>query len=178
MAAQEGGKPVFSILSPAECEAVLSRNHIGRLAFINDGRVDIEPVSYVASGPWLFMRSAEGAKLAALAHTPYVAFEVDEVKSAIDWQSVVVRGTIYWLADDGRYVDRSTLDRAIEALRSFQPQALGDDDPTPFRRTIYGLHTDLMTGRKSEPDVDQRSDRATPAGPQPRSSRRHTPDGS
>ena len=176
MTDHHGQKPIFSILSGAECDAVLSRNHIGRLAFINGGRVDIEPVSYVAAGSWLFMRSAEGAKLEALAHTPYVAFEVDEAKSAFDWQSVVVRGTIYWMADDGRYVDHSTLDRAVQALRSFQPHALLDEDPTPFRRTIYGLHIDLMTGRKAELGAVSAEQGAALAS-HSHAARRHTPDG-
>jgi nitroimidazol reductase NimA-like FMN-containing flavoprotein (pyridoxamine 5'-phosphate oxidase superfamily) len=143
-------KPIFSVLTAAECHEVLSRNNLGRLAFLNANRVDIEPVSYVDADSWLFMRSAHGAKLDALGHTPYVAFEVDEVKSPFDWRSVVARGTIYLIADDGRHVDRETVDRAVQALRSFQPEALGDDDPTPFRRTVYGLHIDLLTGRKAE----------------------------
>ena len=143
-------KPVFSALSDNEAWEVLARNHLGRLAFMNANRVDIEPVSYVASASWLFMRSAGGAKLDALAHTPYVAFEVDEVKSAFDWRSVVARGTIYLMSDEGRYVDHAILDRAVQALRSFQPEALREDDPTPFRRTVYGLHVDLITGRKAD----------------------------
>jgi nitroimidazol reductase NimA-like FMN-containing flavoprotein (pyridoxamine 5'-phosphate oxidase superfamily) len=143
-------KPVFSTLSEDEARGVLARNHLGRLAFMNANRVDIEPVSYVASEAWLFMRSAGGAKLDALAHSPYVAFEVDEVKSAFDWRSVVARGTIYLMSDDGRYVDHTIVDRAIEALRSFQPQAFRDDDPTPLRRMVYGLHVDHVTGRKAE----------------------------
>ena len=150
MTTRDAHKPMFSTLSDAECHSLLARNHTGRLAFMNANRVDIEPVSYVAEGSWLFMRSAGGSKLEALAHTPYVAFEVDEVHSAFDWRSVVARGTIYWMADDGRYVDEATVDRAVEALRSFQPHALRDEDPTPFRRTVYGLHIDLLTGRKSE----------------------------
>ena len=150
MTTRDAHRPMFSSLSDAECHALLARNHTGRLAFMNANRVDIEPVSYVAEGSWLFMRSAGGSKLDALAHTPYVAFEVDEVKSALDWRSVVARGTIYWMADDERYVDETTVERAVEALRSFQPQALRDEDPTPFRRTVYGLHIDLLTGRKAE----------------------------
>jgi len=167
-------KPVFSTLTDDEAWAVLSRNHLGRLAFMNANRVDIEPVSYVAADAWLFMRSADGAKLEALAHSPYVAFEVDEVKSPFDWRSVVVRGTIYLMSDDERHVDQATVDRAVEALRSFQPRALRDEDPTPFRRTVYGLHVDLLTGRKGalEANAGQASHVATP-----RSTRRHTPDG-
>jgi nitroimidazol reductase NimA-like FMN-containing flavoprotein (pyridoxamine 5'-phosphate oxidase superfamily) len=176
MATHDVKKPVFSILSEPECKALLSRNHIGRLAFTNANRIDIEPVSYVADGAWLFMRSAAGAKLESLAHSPYVAFEVDEVKSPLDWQSVVVRGTIYWMSDAARHIDDFMLDRAINALRSIQPHAFSDDDPTPFRRTIYGLHIDLMSGRKSEVATQEVSGQS-PTTPAPRSAHRHTPDG-
>ena len=172
MSTRDAHKPMFSSLSDAECHAFLARNHTGRLAFVNSNRVDIEPVSYVAEGAWLFMRSASGTKLESLAHTPYVAFEVDEVKGPFDWRSVVARGTIYWMADDGRYVDETIVERAIEALRSFQPYALREQDPTPFRRTVYGLHIDLLTGRKAEMGTA-----ASPAEVAPPRSPRHTPDG-
>jgi nitroimidazol reductase NimA-like FMN-containing flavoprotein (pyridoxamine 5'-phosphate oxidase superfamily) len=176
MALHDKKKRIFSILSADECNAVLSRNHIGRLAFVNFGRVDIQPLSYVAAGSWLFMRSAGGSKLDALAHTPYVAFEVDEAKNPSDWRSVVVRGTIYWMFDDERHVDNATLERAVEALRSFQPQALRDEDPTPFRRTLYGLHIDLMTGRKAELWAGRAADLPT-ITPPTHSSRRQSADG-
>jgi len=170
MTTREPHRPLFSSLSDAECHSLLERNHTGRLAFMNANRVDIEPVSYVAVGSWLFMRSAGGSKLEALAHTPYVAFEVDEVKSALDWRSVVARGTIYWMADDGQYVEEATVDRAVQALRSFQPHALRDDDPTPFRRTVYGLHIDVLTGRKAEIGDSTSQPDTAPS----RSSRPHT----
>jgi nitroimidazol reductase NimA-like FMN-containing flavoprotein (pyridoxamine 5'-phosphate oxidase superfamily) len=176
MTSKNSNRPVFTTLSHDEAWSVLSRNHLGRLAFMNANRVDIEPVSYVAVESWLFMRSAGGAKLDALAHSPYVAFEVDEVKSAFDWRSVVARGTIYLMADDGRYVDHAIVDRAIEALRSFQPQALRDDDPTPFRRTVYGLHVDVLTGRKAELASSSSADEPA-ATPNAHTSHRHTTDG-
>jgi hypothetical protein len=148
---------------------------MGRLAFVNEKLVDIEPVNYTAADGWLFMRSAEGAKLEALAHTPYVAFEVDEIKGPFEWQSVVARGTIYLMADDGRYVDQATVDRAVSALRSFSPAALTDDDPTPFRRTVYGLHVDVLSGRSAS--LKPGADHPPVAPAEPRSPRRRTPDG-
>ncbi len=168
--------PLFSTLSPKECWAVLSAHHVGRLAFVNEKLVDIEPVNYTAADGWLFMRSADGAKLEALAHSPYVAFEVDEIKGSFDWRSVVARGTIYLMADDGRYVDQATVDRAVSALRSFSPAALTDDDPTPFRRTVYGLHVDRLSGRSAS--LEQSATHSPVAPIAPRSpKRRRTPDG-
>jgi nitroimidazol reductase NimA-like FMN-containing flavoprotein (pyridoxamine 5'-phosphate oxidase superfamily) len=177
MAPTNTNKPVFATLTDEESWAVLSRNHLGRLAFMNASRVDIEPVSYVAADSWLFMRSAGGAKLDALAHSPYVAFEVDEVKNPFDWRSVVARGTIYLMSDDGRHVDHATVERAVEALRSFQPNALGDEDPTPFRRTVYGLHVDLVTGRKATLQTETGSELSA-ATSHERPARRRGSDGS
>jgi nitroimidazol reductase NimA-like FMN-containing flavoprotein (pyridoxamine 5'-phosphate oxidase superfamily) len=123
---------------------------VGRVAFIVDSIVDIEPVSYAASGSWIFIRSAEGTKLEAFAHHPYVAFEVDEIDGPFDWRSVVAHGTIYWMAETTQPVDRLEFQRALQALRSFAPQTLTGSDPTPFRRTIYGIHVDRLDGRRAE----------------------------
>lgn len=57
--------PVFTELMDDGCRAVLHRNHVGRVAFLNDRVVDIEPVHYAAADSWIFIRSAEGTKLEA-----------------------------------------------------------------------------------------------------------------
>ena len=143
-------KPVFTALTDEECRAVLSRNHVGRVAFLSDGVVDIEPVHYASTNSWIFIRSAEGAKLEAFAHCPYVAFEVDEIDAPFDWRSVVAHGTVYVMADDTIGVDRRDFERAVRALRSFVPQTLRKGDPTPFRRTVYGIHLERVAGRRAE----------------------------
>ena len=143
--------PIFRVLSDRECGALVKRNHIGRLCFINAGRPDVTPIHYVASREWIFMRSAPGGKMEAFAHSPYVAFEVDEIDDVFDWRSVVVRGTIYMLPDDGTEIERKALTRALRALRSFVPGALTNEDPTPDREIVYGIHIDTMTGRAAEP---------------------------
>lgn len=150
MPPRKARKPVFLALTDEECRAVLGRNHVGRLAFINHGVVDIEPVHYIVGDSWIFVRSAEGAKLHAFAHNPYVAFEVDEVDGTFDWRSVVAHGTIYLMSEHGDRADRSDFEHALDALRSFIPETLTEDDPTPFRNTIYGLHVDKVAGRGAE----------------------------
>lgn len=150
MPSRKARKPVFAALTADECGEVLGRNHVGRLAFLSEGIVDIEPVHYIAADSWIFVRSAEGAKLEAFAHNPYVAFEVDEVHGTFDWRSVVAHGTIYLMSERGDRADRSDFELALDALRSFIPETLTDDDPTPFRNTIYGLHVDKLAGRCAE----------------------------
>lgn len=167
--------PEFTVLTTDECWSVLERNHVGRIAFLNQGVVDIEPVHYVANDLWVFARSAEGAKLEAFGHHPYVAFEVDEVADTFDWCSVVVHGTVYLMSQQGNRADRLAFERALESLRSFIPGTLADADPTPLRRTIYGIHADRLSGRRavSRPAQAAKSRVARPRTPRtPR-----TPDG-
>lgn len=154
--------PVFSVLDDAECRAVLSRNHVGRIAFIHERLVDIVPVSYTADGDWLFIRSAQGAKVEAFEHAPYVAFEVDEVRSATAWRSVVVHGTIYFLSAAGTASERQTHDRALSALGLGPDHVRGSDDRTPFRQIVYGIHVDKFTGRAADP-AGSSSGKALPA---------------
>src|SRR5687767_12016113 len=93
--------PPFFVLSREECAEVLARNHVGRLAYREGHQLDIQPVGYAARDEWLFLRSADGAKLEAITNDPFVAFEVDEIDGPFDWRSVVVHGTIYLIPTDG-----------------------------------------------------------------------------
>src|SRR5213075_1776641 len=115
-------------------------NHVGRLAFVRDHQVDIEPLGYVSLGDWIFLRSAYGAKLEALEHNPYVAFEVDEVSGPFDWLSVVARGTAYLLPKDGAPLERRDFERAVTKMRELVPETLRAGDPTPERQIVYGVH--------------------------------------
>ena len=139
--------PEFLVLAPRVSRTLVARNHVGRLAFMHNGEVDIEPIGYVAFGNWLFMRSAPGTKLDALAHRPYVAFQVDEVEGPFEWRSVVAHGTIYHLPEDGSPLERKERRRAIAAFRRVMPSAFTKRDPVPERRIVYGLHVDHTAGR-------------------------------
>jgi len=142
--------PVFRELGERESEAVLARQHVGRLAFIAGNRVDIEPIHYVFRNGWIFGRTSEGTKVRALEQRPWVAFEVDEVESPFDWRSVVVHGTIYFLPADGAPIERTEFERALEQLRVAAPQTMRRGDPAPHRTLVFGLHIDRITGREAE----------------------------
>ena len=139
--------PRFTALTQRQTLAVLRRNHVGRLAFRAGPTVDIQPLGYVASGRWIYLRSADGAKMAALARNPYVAFEADEVAGPFDWQSVVVHGTVYMLQPDGDAVQRREYARALRLMRRIVPGTLTPKDPVPERQHIYGLNVQRLSGR-------------------------------
>src|SRR5215213_4831308 len=114
-------EPVFRDLSRQENEALLTRNQVGRIAFAFHDSVDIRPIHYVFDEKWIFGRTSPGDKLVTLRHNQWIAFEVDEVRGPLDWQSAVVRGTFYPLAPEGTVHDVRLYDAAVKAIRKFAP---------------------------------------------------------
>jgi nitroimidazol reductase NimA-like FMN-containing flavoprotein (pyridoxamine 5'-phosphate oxidase superfamily) len=145
------GAPVIRELGRAECEALLARSHVGRIAYSFRDRVDITPVHYVADGAWLFGRTSEGAKLDTLRHNQWVAFEVDEVEGLFRWRSVVVHGAFRILGPEGPPADAELWERAIDRLRELLPETATYEDPVAFRTVVFGIHVDAVSGRESTP---------------------------
>ncbi|MFI5233807.1 MAG: pyridoxamine 5'-phosphate oxidase family protein [Gemmatimonadales bacterium] len=139
------GAPAFRELTRGECDALLARNHVGRVAFSYHDHVDIEPINYVYEDGWIYGRTGDGTKLRTLAHNRWLAFETDEVSALFDWQSVVVKGALYILEPGG---PRSNAhDHAIDVMRRVNAALLTADDPAPERTVIFRIHADQVTGR-------------------------------
>jgi len=137
----------FDELDRSASDELLLRNNVGRVAYTFHDRVDVEPISYVYADGFVWGRTSPGTKLLKLQHNPFVAFEVDEVESAVDWRSVVVHGTVYFLSPEGGDRERDAYQRAVELLRSVYPEVLKEDDVTPSRTVLFRIHVDSVTGR-------------------------------
>jgi nitroimidazol reductase NimA-like FMN-containing flavoprotein (pyridoxamine 5'-phosphate oxidase superfamily) len=140
----------ISELSRAECLEVLRSNRVGRLAYEIDRRVDIEPISYALDESdrlVICMRTSEGSKAIAIRHNQWVAFQVDVISGPLEWRSVVAHGSVYRVGSGAPAVDDMLYTRTVAALRIVAPDAFGEHDPAPFRRTLLRLHVDSMTGR-------------------------------
>lgn len=140
---------IISEMSHERSIGLLSRCHIGRLAFTFHDKVDIEPISYVYEEGWIYARTSPGTKLTTVKHHPWVAFEVDEIKGRYDWESVVVRGTIYFVEPSRGLPDAEEFERAVEILRTADRYAMTDRDDAPHRQLILRIHADEITGRSA-----------------------------
>jgi len=139
-------RPVtFRELSRAECDELLTRNHVGRIAFSYHDHVDIEPIHYVYEDGWIYGRTSDGSKLRTLAHNRWLAFETDETAGLFDWKSVVLKGALYILEPGGSRPE--PYEHALEVLRRMNPHILGEDDPAPHRTFVFRIHADQVTGR-------------------------------
>lgn len=147
-------KPVIRELKGSEAEALLLRNHVGRLAYSQKDRIDIEPIHYVYDAPWIFGRTRVGAKLLAQDLNFWCAFEVDEVRGMFDWESVVVKGPFSAASSPLVTWDH---DRAVAALRRLLPSAFTGDDAAPHRDMVFAVHASEISGRCSvSSGVDER----------------------
>ena len=157
----------FRDLDASESNRLLTRNHVGRIAYSFRDRVDIEPISYVFADGRIYIRTAPGSKLTALAHAPWVAFEVDEVNGPLDWRSVVVHGTVYVLEDHGSRISRESYQRAVDRLRTPMPHTLDPLDPTPERAVVLQIHPDTIRGREARPADRDRTSTEHASGARP-----------
>ncbi len=138
---------VIRDLSRNECVALLGRHGVGRLAFTWKDRVDIEPIAYAWDEDTAFLRTGPGIKLDVLRRNPWVALEVDEIRGPFDWESVVVKGTVYFLRAAGNEFDQATYQRGLWALRRLEPRFGTKDDPFGDRTTMFRIHVDQISGR-------------------------------
>ncbi len=143
--------PTVRVLSPEECEAMLRRHVVGRIAFAFDRRVEILPIHFVYDEGWLYGRTSPGDKIDMWRHSPWVAFEVDEVRGVFEWTSVVVHGALYLLSAEGTTAGASAWKRAVELLRRVVPGSGTAHDPVPGRTIVFRIHADELTGRSATP---------------------------
>jgi nitroimidazol reductase NimA-like FMN-containing flavoprotein (pyridoxamine 5'-phosphate oxidase superfamily) len=128
---------------------LLAEHHIGRIAFTFRDRVDIEPISYVYADGWIYARTSPGTKLTVVSHHPFVAFEIDDIRSATDWRSVVVHGTIYFIDPDRSDEDRAAHEEALSQLRRIDADILTEHDAAPHRVQLFRIYVDEVTARSA-----------------------------
>lgn len=154
--AEHEGRPIIRELERGEIEAILGRNHVGRIGYSRHNRVDIRPVHYVYAEGWIYGRTSYGSKHEALAETAHewwpVAFEVDEIEDLFRWRSVLVHGGFYVLRNNESAAEREVWERALELLRTLIPDALRPGDPTPGRTVLFRIAVQEVAGREATPE--------------------------
>ena len=142
-------RPTIRDLRVDEMHGMLRGHRVGRIAYVWHDHVDVQPIHYVFDGGAIFARTSAGSKLLALRHSPWVAFEVDEVRDTYDWRSVVAHGTVYVMRRGGSAMERTSYRRAVELLRDIEPHTLTVADPVAWRDVLLRISVDRLTGREA-----------------------------
>ena len=145
--------PWFGELTTAECRRLLSRTRVARLAYTSGGRVDIVPIHVVFDNDMIYGRTAPGSRISAIPRGSDVVIEADEHRTAFDWLSVVAHGEFSLLNAEELVATDSVELMTIERLF---PDALGDEDPIPFRNQFFCIRISEITGRYAQPTGGRR----------------------
>jgi uncharacterized protein len=144
-------------LEPAAIESLLHAGVVARIAYVDRrGLPCIVPVTYAYDGRALYGYSLLGGKIEHMAAQPNVCVEVDHVKNAADWRSVVVRGTFRRLHAD------AAIDAAARVAERLRTVAAVSGAPVAAWRTFvartggagiaYRIDVYEKRGRYSAPD--------------------------
>jgi uncharacterized protein len=100
MTDSEGGEARWQELTKSECFELLAREHLGRVAVVDDRGPVVVPVNFVLDRHMVVFRTDEGTKLDAASRGSPVAFEVDgsDAVAHTGW-SVLVRGEAVEVTD-------------------------------------------------------------------------------
>ena len=93
MTERPGRRARWRELTRSECFELLSREHLGRVAVVDEQGPIVFPVNFVLDRHMVVFRTDEGTKLDAAARGSQVAFEIDGTDEAArsGW-SVLIRG--------------------------------------------------------------------------------------
>jgi len=85
-------KIMLGSLNEKQIDDLLTQQVIGRIGCHAGGTTYIVPVNYVYRSPNIYAHSALGKKIKMMRKNPKVCFQVDEIRSIFNWQSVIAWG--------------------------------------------------------------------------------------
>ena len=136
-------------LKPKRMTELLTRHHVGRMAFTLHDRVSIVLVNYLFSEGWIYSRMEMGSELVTLLHNRWVAFEVDEVDGVYDWRTVSINGSVQFLSDGPTAIEARDFKTAADLIQSVVPSVLTPADPMPRRVQLFRIFVDHMIGTEA-----------------------------
>jgi nitroimidazol reductase NimA-like FMN-containing flavoprotein (pyridoxamine 5'-phosphate oxidase superfamily) len=141
-------------MTRAQCQDVLHRTTLGRLACALDGQPYVVPISFYfdEAEKCLYSFSTVGQKIEWMRSNPKVCVEVDEIADEFDWTTVVIFGR-YDEIRDSRQEDHA-LRRAHDLFRQrpewWLPGAgrlvTGEEHGSSV---VYRIRIDTMNGRRA-----------------------------
>jgi uncharacterized protein len=158
----------ISEMSKEECCEILARLGFGRLACAHENQPHIVPIYFAYEPGYLYGFATMGRKIEWMRLNPLVCVEVDEVRSHLEWVSVLVRGRYEELPNKPEHDSkRRQKAQALLEKRSMWWQAgfAAAQTRQEFDRrspVFYCIHIEEITGHRASPDPIEPS-----VGPEP-----------
>lgn len=137
-------------LTKVECEAVLKRTNLGRLACARNNQPYIVPIYFDFDGEHLYSFATLGQKIQWMRTNPRVCVEVDDIADQFQWTTVVVLGRYQEL----RTPEHDALKQRAQELFKKRPnwwypgagKTPSSDHGVPV---IYRIKMDRISGRRA-----------------------------
>lgn len=143
-------------LTEKECKLILGRNYVGNLAFIENNKPFVLPITftYNLNNNVIISYSGEGHKVKAMRKLSNVSVGVTEIDSITDWKSVMAHGRFKelrgheaqsFLHDFSLGVKKSMLEKEFykpSFIEEFSAKIAASKMPV-----IYIIELDTVTGK-------------------------------
>lgn len=144
-------------MSRAECDQLLARTTVGRLACARENQPYVVPVDFAFDGSYFYGFTTLGQKVEWMRSNPLVCFEVDEVTNQYQWTSVVAFGRYEELPDEREYAVARQRAYAFLQKRAmwWEPAYISKehrDQPHSLTPIFYRIRLDSMTGHRANND--------------------------
>jgi uncharacterized protein len=141
-------------LSKEASVSLLTKSRFGRLACAKGFQPYVVPIFYAYHDGYIYSLSGLGQKVSWMRANPFVCLEVDEIKTAQDWSSVVVFGRYEELSDTPHLMPVREL--AYNLLRKperrWDPvlaQGIIQGEERPLLPLFYRIFVEDITGRRA-----------------------------
>ena len=140
-------------LSKEASVSLLTKSRFGRLACAKGFQPYVVPIFYAYHDGYIYSLSGLGQKVSWMRANPFVCLEVDEIKTAQEWSSVVVFGRYEELSDTPHL--RPAQELAYNLLR--QPERRWEPvlatgtirgEERPLLPLFYRIFVEHITGRR------------------------------
>lgn len=143
-------------LNTPECEDLLRREHLGRLACTRDGQPYIVPIhfSYDPDHGCLYAFSTVGQKIVWMRENPKVCVEVEDIADKNRWTTVLVFGRYEEISDafEEAEMRRRAWERFQHRPEWWFPAAAKLSSGEHHAMVIYRIVIDRLTGRRAARD--------------------------
>jgi nitroimidazol reductase NimA-like FMN-containing flavoprotein (pyridoxamine 5'-phosphate oxidase superfamily) len=144
-------------LSRQDSIELLKRATLARLACANAGQPYVTPIYYVLGATHVYSVATLGKKVAWMRANPLVCVQVDELKTAHDWATVIVSGKYEELSDAPEFA--SQREHAYELLKGrpawWEPavsETLLSAGKRPMVPVYFRISLGEISGHRGTPD--------------------------
>lgn len=137
-------------MPPAEMHALLQRESFGHLGCAREDRPYVVPINYAYDGKDLYFFTTHGMKTRYIKANPQVCLQVEEIKDARHWRSVMVvgRATEITSPEESERAMKLITERNPEltpAISATQVDAIG----RAVEIALYRVTPEIIDGRQT-----------------------------